>query len=139
MQWLNDLLTVLNENTGVTLILSALGFGFNEWWKTKTLKKVGKLKLKAENIDVKGLQKENELYLIFSDFCLQNDFSSENCIAIYEKLRKHIIDNDLFLREELSKLGSEFADYIIADVANGLKDLQKEEDLLKRFKKLYRS
>jgi len=50
-----------------------------------------------------------------------------------------IIDNDLFLREELSDVGSKFADYIIEDVSNGFKDLQKEENLLKEFKKLYRS
>jgi len=139
MSWIDDFLTVLNENTGVTLIISALGFGFNEWWKTKNMKKVEKMKLKAENIDVKTLEKENELYLIFSNFCLCDDFSEQNCIDTYELLRSHIIDNDLFLREKLSKVGSKFADYIIEEVAIDLKDLQKEEDLLKEFKKLYRN
>ena len=81
---------------------------------------------------------ENELYLIFSNFCLSDDFSEANCIETYEKIRRHIIDNDLFLREKLSKVGSKFADYIIEDVSKGAKDLQKEEDLLKEFKKLYR-
>lgn len=139
MDALDNFLEILNENTGVTLIISALGFGFNEWWKTRSLKKAGKLKLKAENIDVKTLEMENQLYVIFSNFCLSNDSSEQNCISTYERLRSHIIDNDLFLREKLSALGSKFADYIIEEVAMGLKDLQKEEDLLKKFKKLYRN
>lgn len=139
MDWFEDLLKVLNENTGVTLIISALGFGFNEWWKTQSLKKQNKMKLKTENIDVKTLEIENQLYLIFSNFCLSDDFSEENCIRTYESLRSHIIDNDLFLREKLSKIGSRFADYIIEEVAVGLKDLKKEETLLKEFKKIYRN
>ncbi|GAA3647934.1 hypothetical protein [Flavivirga jejuensis] len=139
MDWINELLRILNDNAGVTLILSALGFGFNEWVKTRNASKIDRLKFKAENIDIKALEKENELYLIFSNFCLSDDFSEENCIAIYEKIRGHIIDNDLFLREKLSKVGGKFADYIIEDVSKGLKDLHKEEALLKEFKKLYRA
>lgn len=139
MDWINEVLDVLNNNAGVTLILSALAFGFNEWVKTKSRKKIDSLKFKAENIDIKTLEKENELYLIFSNFCLSDNFSEVNCIATYEIIRRHIIDNDLFLRENLSKVGSKFANYIIEDVSNGLKDLQREENLLKEFKKLYRS
>jgi hypothetical protein len=76
--------------------------------------------------------------MIFSTFCLSNDSSEDYCIESYEKIRRFILDNDLFLRVGQSKVGTKFADYIIADVANGNKDLQKEEDLLKEFKKLFR-
>lgn len=139
MAWIDEGLKIINENTGVTLIISALGFGINEWIKTRNTKKIGSLKFKADNIDVKTLKTENELYLIFSNFCLSDDFSEKNCINTYEKIRGYIIDNDLFLRENLSKVGSKFADYIIEEVSVGLKDLQKEEKLLKEFKKLYRA
>lgn len=139
MELVYYILGVLNDNEGVILILSAVGFGFNEFIKTSNVKKIGNLKFKAENIDVKTLEKENELYLIFSSFCLSNDFSEDNCIKNYEKIRTYIIDNDLFLREKLSQLGKKFADYIIEEVSNGKKDLQKEENLLKEFKKHYRN
>lgn len=137
MTLISEILKVLNENTGVTLIISALGFGFNEWLKTRNTNNISNKKFKSENIDVKTLEKE--LYLIFSGFCLSDNTSPENCILFYEKIRHHIIDNDLFLRERLSKLGSKFANYILEDVCNGNKDLKKQEDLLKEFKKIYRN
>jgi len=138
MGWFSEGLKMLNDNTGVTLILSAIGFGFNEWIKTRNAKKIGNLKFKADNIDVKTREKENELYLVLANFCLEDDFSEDNCIIAYEKIRSYIINNNLFLRGKLTKVASKFADYIIEEVSNGSKDLQKEEDLLNEYKKLFR-
>lgn len=139
MDLIDETLKILNENTGVTLIISTLGFGGNEWIKARNEKKIGNLKFKADNIDIKTLEKEKELYQILSDFCLTDESTDDNYIKFYEKIRTHIIDNDLFLREELSLLGKEFADYIITEVPSGAKDLQKEENLLKKFKKIFRA
>lgn len=139
MLWIDKVLKILNENTGVTLIISALGFGFNEWVKTKNAKNMNGLKFKTEHIDVKTLEKENELYLILSDFCLSNDYSEEDCIASYEKAREFLIKNNLFLRKKISDIGNKFTEYIIEEVPNGGKDLQKEEDLLNEFKKGFRN
>lgn len=139
MEWIEKILNILNENTGVTLIISALVFGANEWVKTRNIKKQNQFKLKAENIDVKSLEKEQELYKICSKFCLVTDVTEEVCIESQELIRNFIIDNDLFLREKLSKVGGKFADYIIEEASKGGKDVQKEKDLLKEFKKLFRA
>lgn len=138
MSWFSEGLKLLNDNTGVTLILSAIGFGFNESIKTRNIKRIGNQKFKADNIDVKTREIENELYLILANFCLEDDYSEENCINAYEKVRSYIINNNLFLRDNLTEVGSKFADYIIEEVSIGSKDLQKEEDLLNKYKKLFR-
>ncbi len=136
---ITETLKGLNEYTGVTLMLSSIAFAVNEWIKFRNVKKIGRIKFKAENIDIKTLEKEEELYLILSKFCLLDNSPESLCITTYDTIREYLIQNNLFLREELHKIGSSFADYIIEDVSNGNKDLQKQENMLKKFKKTYRS
>jgi len=129
----------LNDISLATILSTALLYVFYEWLKKRNTKEIDQLKFKAEHIDKKTLEIEKELYLIFTSFCLQTDFSEDNCIDNYEKIRTHIIHNGLFIREGISDLGSVFADYILEEIFTDNRDLQKEEDILKKFKKLYRN
>lgn len=136
---LNEFFDIINDNTGVTLVISAVGFAINERIKLKNAKKTFDHSLKSKFIGEKTLNLENDLYLILSKFCLQDNSSEDFCITYYDQIRQFIINKDLYLREELSNIGKEFAEYILNEVSNNGRDLQKQENLLKKFKKIYRS
>jgi len=139
MSWVEKLLKALNDYTGATIILSAIGFGFSEWNKHRLLKRQRKDQLKAETIGAKTFDVEQALYQICTEFHNSADDSNANCIATQQKIVNYIVINDLLIREKVSKVGKKFADYILDYAAHGEKDIRKERSLLKEYKRKFRN
>lgn len=133
-----EILDVINDNTGVTLVISAVLFGFNEMLKTRNLKRLHKHNSKQDEINPKTLQTERELYTLLTGFTLEYKENEQFHIHSTENIRNYIIDNGLFLNDKIEKVALKFADYILESYSSG-RDIKKERKILKEFKKHFRS
>ena len=139
MSILKSILDIINENSGLTLLISAIIYAIHEGLKTRNAKKLQTHNTKSENISKKTYDAEEKLYKIISGSFTDFSDSEKYCIDKYEEARTFIMENDLYLRENLSKIGTEFADYMIDDVGVYGRDIKKQAKILKSYKKYFRS
>ena len=128
----------INDYTGLTLVVSVIAFFINDRVKLNNEKNLSNHKLKQEKIDNITIDTEKKLYDKISDFHLRPNIENEECQEICESLRIYLIQNNLHLRKKICDIASNYADYILEDVANSKRDIQKEEKFLSEFKAKYR-
>ena len=133
-----NFLKEINDYTGLTLIISVIIFFINDRVKLKNEKNLSNHKLKQQKIDNKTIDTEKKLYDKISEFHLKPNIENEECQEICESLRIFLIQNNLHLRKKIYNVASNYADYILEDVANSRRDIQKEQKFLTEFKAKYR-
>lgn len=133
-----SVLDLLNDNVGVTVLISSITFGINEWIKTKNSKNLQSHALKIEKVITRTYETEEQLFALITKFTLDNDHSEHNCISYYERIRSFIINEDLFLNRSSVEIALKFSDYILETNSSG-RDYKLEHKLRDKYKSKFRS